>query len=371
MPICPADSSVSGARFGINASPSLAHLVRGAAEEVPHPTKPGKSLWDARKDVGIFEGPVDEEILEMYEAEVQQADKLGVTPLGSGSDYAVFLQHIGVASTNMGFGSTPRDPAYHYHSVYDSERWQELYGDPGFFRHVAISKLLGLQTLRLLDSIVLPINTTHYAFELDNYLEQVKSIAGQTSLDVDFSPLRKSLHSLQKASLALDQEKYEAEKELKKIARKLARHKIIRRKVRKALCKIKKIFGKKCDAEHEKHGAVEHAVAATVPSFTTEEGGVIQPHVGRAPAWVKEHREGHRCQMKDKDHHKKKHLYKKLKKAIKRVRKANQKLVAFERGFISKEGIKDREWYKHLGVAPGKWLGKSSLFDTYLKPCLT
>lgn len=43
--------------------------------------------------------------------------------------------------------------------------------------------------------------------------------------------------------------------------------------------------------------------------------------------------------------------------AMKRVRKANQKLVAFERGFISKKGIKDREWYKHLGVAPGKWLG--------------
>ena len=44
-------------------------------------------------------------------------------------------------------------------------------------------------------------------------------------------------------------------------------------------------------------------------------------------------------------------------KAAKRVQAANAKLVAFERGFISEEGIKDREWYKHLGVAPGKWLG--------------
>lgn len=45
-------------------------------------------------------------------------------------------------------------------------------------------------------------------------------------------------------------------------------------------------------------------------------------------------------------------------KAAKRVQKANQKLIAFERGFISKGGIKDRTWYKHLGVAPGLWLGK-------------
>jgi len=43
--------------------------------------------------------------------------------------------------------------------------------------------------------------------------------------------------------------------------------------------------------------------------------------------------------------------------AAKRVARANQKLISFERGFISKDGIKDREWYKHLGVAPGKWLG--------------
>lgn len=44
--------------------------------------------------------------------------------------------------------------------------------------------------------------------------------------------------------------------------------------------------------------------------------------------------------------------------AIKRVQVVNHKLIEFERGFISKEGVKDREWYKHLGVAPGKWLGE-------------
>ena len=49
-------------------------------------------------------------------------------------------------------------------------------------------------------------------------------------------------------------------------------------------------------------------------------------------------------------------------KAAKRVQAANAKLVAFERGFISEEGIKDREWYRHLGVAPGKWLGMWFVF---------
>jgi N-acetylated-alpha-linked acidic dipeptidase len=48
-------------------------------------------------------------------------------------------------------------------------------------------------------------------------------------------------------------------------------------------------------------------------------------------------------------------------KAVKRVRAVNQKLIAFERGFISEDGIKDREWYRHLAVAPGKWLGEASV----------
>ena len=48
-----------------------------------------------------------------------------------------------------------------------------------------------------------------------------------------------------------------------------------------------------------------------------------------------------------------------MKKLAKRIQRVNKKLSAFERGFISESGIKDREWYKHLAVAPGKWLGTS------------
>jgi len=57
-------------------------------------------------------------------------------------------------------------------------------------------------------------------------------------------------------------------------------------------------------------------------------------------------------------HHKALHHLRKL---VKRIQAVNAKSSAFERGFISTEGIKDREWYKHLAVAPGKWLGSYSL----------
>jgi N-acetylated-alpha-linked acidic dipeptidase len=40
-----------------------------------------------------------------------------------------------------------------------------------------------------------------------------------------------------------------------------------------------------------------------------------------------------------------------------RLREIDIRLGRFEQGFLSETGIKDREWYRHLGVAPGKWKG--------------
>lgn len=169
------DISASGSRWSVGGSPSLAHLIRRSAQDIPHPTQPGRSLWDARGDVGPYEGPVDPDFAAMYEASDplrSLTPEMILTPLGSGSDYTPFLQHLGVASMDGGFGNTPGDAPYHYHSVYDSQMWQEKYGDPGFARHIAVARHLGLTALRIADAIILPLNTTQYALELEFYLER-------------------------------------------------------------------------------------------------------------------------------------------------------------------------------------------------------
>ncbi|KAI0796916.1 Zn-dependent exopeptidase [Abortiporus biennis] len=360
------DSSVSGSHFGAGASPSLAHLVRNAAESVPHPTKEGKTLWDARKDTGVLFGEnVDEEVFQMYQAELQNVDSVGVSPLGSGSDFTVFLQRIGVASANGGFGSTLHDPVYHYHSVFDSQRWQEIYGDPGFHRHVgvAVAKHLGLLTLGIADTVILPLNTTHYSLELEAYLDKVESIAASSSLDVDLSGLRESIKDLQSASAKLDHAKVKALSDLRKLLKKVIRHRIIRHRARRAVCSIKKIFGKKCVCPHMK--AVQEA---HVPTFKTTDGHVFKPRIGRYPAWLKEQQD---LQHQSEHPHPPHFPVKKFLKLFKRIRKVNQKLVAFERGLIHKDGIKDREWYRHLGVAPGKWLGYGATTFPALTESLT
>ncbi|KAJ3782994.1 Zn-dependent exopeptidase [Lentinula aff. detonsa] len=397
------DGAASGSRFQVGASPSLAHLVYGAALAVPHPTEEGKNLWDATHDTGKYFGDMQDvnirlnaEAVAVHEASLNARDNLGVGVLGSGSDFTIFLQRIGVASMNHGFTSTMTDAVYHYHSVYDSERWEEMYADPGFYRHVAVAKHLGLVTLRLTGSIVLPLNTTHYAYELESYLDKVEdqAIAHSTDVNVDLSPLRNSIHSLQAASQALDYEKFVSERELKKILKKWhkkgSKLRKLRRKARKAYCKmLKKVFGKEChhhskelspkiQQEEDSQSQETDADAHVQVDLHSEDTRRLHPrshphsqrgenrkersemihgfalHSGFEAPFQSPYSDEHTCgKPLNRPHFPMPKIYK----AIKRVRAVNQKLIAFERGFISEDGLPSREWYKHLGVAPGRWLG--------------
>lgn len=47
-----------------------------------------------------------------------------------------------VASLDQSFGRTLTDAVYHYHSIYDSLHWLEVYGDPTFERHVSFTSYL-------------------------------------------------------------------------------------------------------------------------------------------------------------------------------------------------------------------------------------
>lgn len=154
------DTSSSGSQWIAAASPSLAQLIKQTALDVPHPSGDGRTLWDARQDEGPFTPnettTMDPEALLSYEAEkeAKQSSGTGIDALGSGSDYTVFLQRLGVsllsffsirvltlsqiASVDQGFVRTPTDAVYHDHSIYDSLRWQEQYADPNFSHHVSL-----------------------------------------------------------------------------------------------------------------------------------------------------------------------------------------------------------------------------------------
>jgi N-acetylated-alpha-linked acidic dipeptidase len=97
------DVAVSGSRYNIHGSPSLAHLIRDTAGAVPHPTLANMTLWDARLDEGPFkkEGKYLHDykdsavVMEGLREEARIiSEELPVTPLGSGSDYTGDFAHF-------------------------------------------------------------------------------------------------------------------------------------------------------------------------------------------------------------------------------------------------------------------------------------
>ncbi|KAH8830414.1 vacuolar protein sorting-associated protein 70 [Flagelloscypha sp. PMI_526] len=349
------DVSVSGSRWSTSASPSLANLIHDVASEVPHPTDAGRSLWDARHDSGPF---VDVQANFIPPTDVLEADTekknlaLDVSPLGSGSDYSTFLQHLGIASSDSGFGGSISDAPYHYHSIYDSQRWQEIYADPPssqtgkiFPRHVAVAQHLGLLALRIIDSIVLPLNTTFYSSQLETYLSKVKLAAvSQTDLELralDFSRLESAISTLRSASIELDTEKHDAEKKFRELLDKLPKRyhgyhpkRGLRARLRRLHRFIRGLFGKE-----------SHSCRSKLPGEWKE---LLDPTILNE---VSERLEFYYADfLRDAP-------IEEFIKAAKRVAAANSKLSSFEKGFIHQDGIKEREWYRHLGVAPGKWLG--------------
>jgi len=249
------------------------------------------------------------------------------------------LERLGIASSNEGFTGTPQDAVYHYHSVYDDQRWQTLHADPGFHRATAVAKHLGLMLLRLTDSIIVPLNSTEYSLELHNYLDEVEEIVTDTPLAtaMDFSKLRQNIEELTSASIELDAEKDAAEKDFKRLLSELPkfprRHGWRRGFAAHLANWIKRVFGV---APHRWRRAGLHIPAAWEEYLDAQFSGPKDadgPHLPRVPPIFK------------------------FIKAAKRVTKVNKKLAAFERGFVSTEGIKGREWYRHMVVAPGRWLG--------------
>ena len=82
-----------------------------------------------------------------------RTDDPPVRILGSGSDYTVFFNHIGVPSVDAVFDG----PYGVYHSIYDTHDWMRRFGDPGFAYHAAMARLWGLMALRLANAEVLPV----------------------------------------------------------------------------------------------------------------------------------------------------------------------------------------------------------------------
>ena len=99
---------------------------------------------------------------------------LRIYPLGSGSDYSPFLQHIGVASLNIGYGG--EDNGGEYHSIYDSYDHYIRFGDPGFEYGIVLSKTGGHAILELVQSEILPFDFIDFSETVKRYFDEITKL---------------------------------------------------------------------------------------------------------------------------------------------------------------------------------------------------
>src|SRR5581483_8841663 len=121
------DVAVSGPKFGASSVPSLKQFLRDVTKSVPSPK--GGTVYDSwRQNSGENVNPQETSGGTYRPPAAQSKPDVPVGDLGSGSDYTVFLQHLGIPSTDI--GST--GPYGVYHSVFDNFNWFKKFGDPKF-----------------------------------------------------------------------------------------------------------------------------------------------------------------------------------------------------------------------------------------------
>ena len=150
------------------------HLVNQVAADVKDP-QTGASVLDrkrAKTRADAFDGS------KVNDAELMAAETGGdmaIGPLGSGSDYSSFLQHLGVPSLNIGF-SGEGESAGSYHSIYDSYDHFTRFDDPGLAYGAALSKTVGRLVLRIADADTPPVRFGDLATTVRGYLTEVKAL---------------------------------------------------------------------------------------------------------------------------------------------------------------------------------------------------
>jgi N-acetylated-alpha-linked acidic dipeptidase len=166
------DVAVAGPRFGASSVPSLKQFLRDVSKAVAAPD--GGTVYDGWKKTSSETPAAKETTTNGYTLPAAQAKPdVPVGDLGSGSDYTVFLQHLGVPSTDI--GST--GPYGVYHSVFDNFQWFKKFADPTFVYEQQMARFYGIEAIRMADADVLPFDYEEYGKEISAYLDAAKKKA--------------------------------------------------------------------------------------------------------------------------------------------------------------------------------------------------
>ncbi|HXJ86971.1 MAG TPA: transferrin receptor-like dimerization domain-containing protein [Candidatus Binatia bacterium] len=153
--------------FQMGGSHSLEQFINGVARDIEDPeTK--MTVWE-RAHLSAIAAAKGED-----RKEVRQRADLRIEALGSGTDFTGFLDHLGIASLNLGYGG--EDEQGIYHSVYDDFYWYTHFSDINFVYGRALAQSVGTSVMRLADAEVLPFDFVDLSDTVQKYAKDLKKL---------------------------------------------------------------------------------------------------------------------------------------------------------------------------------------------------
>jgi N-acetylated-alpha-linked acidic dipeptidase len=153
--------------FEMGGSHSLEQFINGVARDIEDPeTK--MTVWQRQRLSQIANAKADDR------KELRQRADLRIEALGSGTDFTGFLDHLGIASLNLGYGG--EDEQGIYHSIYDDFYWYTHFSDTDFVYGRALSQTIGTSVMRLSDAEVLPYDFVDFADTVQKYTKDLEKL---------------------------------------------------------------------------------------------------------------------------------------------------------------------------------------------------
>jgi N-acetylated-alpha-linked acidic dipeptidase len=153
--------------FRAEGSHSLENFVNDVAKDIQDPeTK--MTVWKRVRLVDISR------VNTQARSEIRSRADMRIPALGSGSDYTAFIDHLGVASVNLGYGG--EDEGGQYHSVYDDFYFYTHFMDTDFSYGRALAQTAGTMIMRMADADVLSFQFTDLADTVHLYDTQLKTL---------------------------------------------------------------------------------------------------------------------------------------------------------------------------------------------------
>ena len=145
----------------------LERFLNDVARDITDP-ETGLSVWKRKQLSSIRSGTPE------TRKEARNRADLRIGALGSGSDFTPFLQHLGIASLNLGYGG--EDDGGIYHSIYDDFYWFTHFSDTSFVYGRALAQTSGIAVMRLAGAELLPFEFGNLAETVHTYVQEIQKL---------------------------------------------------------------------------------------------------------------------------------------------------------------------------------------------------